>query len=97
MAQLRIDYDGLEENKATIEQARDEYEELIAKIENTVNSINENWEGQAAEAYKEQFEELRGEAIDKITELLNNIAQQLSDVTSSSEQFDSDLAGKIKG
>ena len=97
MAQLRIDYDGLEENKATIEQARDEYEELIAKIENTVNSINENWEGQAAEAYKEQFEELRGEAIDKITELLNNIAQQLGDVTSSSEQFDSDLAGKIKG
>lgn len=97
MAQLRIDYDGLEENKATIEQARDEYEELIAKIENTVNSINENWEGQAAEAYKEQFEELRGEAINKISELLNNIAQQLSDVTSSSEQFDSDLAEKIKG
>lgn len=59
MAKLMVDYDGLAQNKNDIIKQKDQFDETVKALENIITDIQNNWVGQAADAYAEQFQNLK--------------------------------------
>lgn len=96
MAKLMVDYDGLEQNKNAILREKDTFENSVKNLQNIISEIQENWVGESSNAYAEKFQDLKVQGLDKVSELLQEVADQLSQVCSGSDTFDRDMASQIK-
>lgn len=74
MAKLMVDYDGLAQNKNDIIKQKDQFDETVKALENIITDIQNNWVGQAADAYAEQFQSLKSDGLAKVDELLQTIS-----------------------
>ncbi len=96
MAKLMVDYDGLAQNKNDIIKQKEQFDETVKALENIITDIQNNWVGQAADAYAEQFQSLKSDGLAKVDELLQTISDQLQSICDGSNEFDSNMAGQIR-
>ncbi len=95
MAKLMIDYDGLERNRNSIMREKEQFETSVRNLENIITEIQSNWVGKSSNAYAKQFEHLKATGLTKVSQLLEEIANQLNQVTQNSDSFDDELAGSF--
>lgn len=93
---IKIDVDNLMVDKSELDSAKNEFDELVNKMQGIIDRISENWEGQSAQAFGEQFSEVRAGALTQVSELLQTISTQVQQVCDNAEDFDGDIASQIK-
>lgn len=67
----------LKQQSQTYVRASQQIEDAIRKVESTNNEIRSQWQGQAFQAYLQQFDQLKGN-VKQMEELLESIHQQLN-------------------
>ena len=67
----------LKQQSQTYVRASQQIEDAIRKVESTNSEIQSQWQGQAFQAYLQQFDQLKGN-VKQMEELLESIHQQLN-------------------
>lgn len=93
---IKIDRDNLLTNKADLDKAKEDFNELITRMQTIVDQLPDNWEGEASKAYVEQFGEVKNQALQPVAELLESISNQIQQVCDNAEEFDSSMANQIR-
>ena len=93
---FKIDCENLMQNKADLDTAREDFNELVNRMQWVINKLPENWEGQASAAYVEQFGEVKNQLLTQVSELLENISTQIQQVCDNADEFDSSMANQIR-
>ncbi len=68
----------------------------IGRMDNLMSRLQGMWEGQASEAFRAQYEELKP-SFQKMSELLLDVQTQLQNTASALEDADRQIAGQIRG
>lgn len=92
---FRIDKDQLLQDKAELDQAKADFDAVVERLGNIINRMPESWEGQAAQAYVEQFQEIRQTTLSQTSEMLEGISTQVQQVVDNAEALDSEMANQI--
>lgn len=95
MAKLRISPDQMRDRASAFNNHATTLEGVIADMDRLLQSLQEEWEGEASSSFAARYQELKPNFI-KTKELIAEIASTLSGVASSSEQFDSEMASHIR-
>ena len=93
---IKVDVENLLIDKSDLDSAKAEFDDLVNKMQSIVDRIPENWEGQAAQAYGEQFSEVKSGALTQVSELLESISTQIQQVCDNAQDFDSEIANQLK-
>ncbi|MDD8048685.1 MAG: WXG100 family type VII secretion target [Thomasclavelia sp.] len=92
---IRLNAEGLQSASNNLKQEGNEFETLVNQMQSVVNSLPEAWEGEAANAYVEQFSQLKPN-LDKTRELIATIATQIDQTLQAAQELDSNIASKLK-
>ena len=76
MAQISVTPEELKEQAQVYIRSKDEIETAIQNVKSMNQQIEQEWQGQAFQAYLEQFEQLH-ENVQKFEQLLEDINKQL--------------------
>lgn len=93
---IRLNEDGLKIASNELKTQSSDLGELIARAQNTVGSLEQSWEGAAAESFRDQFAELKPGLL-KAKELLNTIAVQIDQTLAAAQDLDNSIAGQYRG
>ncbi|MGD7044947.1 WXG100 family type VII secretion target [Jeotgalibacillus proteolyticus] len=70
--------------------------EQVTRLDNMIDNLISIWEGQASQAFAEQFEELRPSYV-RMSQLLEEISRQLRSASNALQEADQNVAGQIRG
>lgn len=93
---IKVDVNELATCKAELDQEASELETLIQRISQTMNKMPQYWEGQAALAYQEQYQQMEASGLRPVLEMLQGVSTQVQQVCANAEQFDQDIANQIR-
>lgn len=93
---IRLNEDGLKIASNELKTQSSDLGELIARAQNTVGSLEQSWEGAAAESFRDQFAELKP-GLQKAQDLLNTIAVQIDQTLAAAQDLDNSIAGQYRG
>jgi len=68
--------------------------QVISKMDNLINELQNEWEGAASQSFANQYQELKP-SFQKMQELVETISTQLQQTGNAMEQMDSDIASKF--
>lgn len=94
MAVLRIDFEGIASSKSAIDTQKANFEELYESMNTTIGSLPDYWEGETANSYVQQFEDLKP-SFDAIRDLMDSLSTQLNNISTNFSTADSDMAGQV--
>jgi WXG100 family type VII secretion target len=94
MAQIRISPEQLRACSNTCKGYGNDCEDLIRKTQTLIDSLRDQWEGQASEKYAQQFAELRP-AFDRMRNLYEELSGQLDGTAQAMENLDQEIASKF--
>lgn len=92
---IRLNQEGLTQSSSQLKQGSSELELLIQNLQKIVDTLPEYWEGDAAEAYRDQFARLRP-GLDETRQLVEDIAIQIDQTLAAAQELDSSIAGKLR-
>lgn len=93
---IKMRPEEMESKAAEFDSRNAEFNDLIARMSAMVEELTSDWDGQASQAFYEQFEELRP-SFNKASELVKDIAMQLRNVSAAMQEVDSQIASRIMG
>ena len=70
------------------------FENVITKMQGLINSLQEEWEGQASQQFAGQFETLKP-SFNQMRQLIDDIGGQLDGTATAIENLDQDIASKF--
>ncbi|MFV0393340.1 MAG: WXG100 family type VII secretion target [Coprobacillaceae bacterium] len=94
--EIGINSVGLEEIKGQLTVQKEAFIDVIAALRAEIEKIPECWVGSAAEEYANQFESLQP-TFNNVEELIETITTQITQVVSTTEGLDDEIAGILKG
>jgi len=94
--QIRITPDVMRQRAGQYRSEADEVNGVIARMDNLLNNLQSEWEGQASQSYAQRYAELKP-GFQKAEELITEIAQALDSVATQLEQTDSSIASAFRG
>ena len=89
---IRLNAEGLTNSSTQLKG--NEFESWINEVQALINSLPESWEGAAAEAYAEQFNQLKPSLI-QTRELIETIATQIDQTLAAAQELDANIASKL--
>ena len=92
---IKMNYEELYSTAKGFNNESDEIEGVLKRAETLIDTLKSGWEGEAALAFEEQFDELKP-SVQKMYELFDDIAKQLNDVAKTTLEYDNDIAKKIQ-
>ena len=95
MPDIRIDYDGLEQQASNIKGISDSYEGLNKQLEELKARIASGWEGKASNAYSEMMQNYTVK-IAKMKGLLDKFAGTAREVNTNFQTVDQECANLIR-
>ena len=94
--QIRVTPAELLETSAGYGRESQEVLTQIARMDNLMGRLQGMWEGQASEAFKAQYEELKPSFL-KMSDLLIDVQEQLQNTARALEDADRQIASQIRG
>ncbi|HZG70413.1 MAG TPA: WXG100 family type VII secretion target [Chondromyces sp.] len=70
--------------------------ELVSRLDSMSSHLQEVWEGASSQAFAQQYQELRP-SFEKMSVLLNEVSQQLTNSANVLEDTDNQIASQIRG
>ena len=92
---IRLNAEGLTNSSTQLKVKGNEFESWIGEVERLIGNLTESWEGDAAEAYAEQFNQLKPSLL-QTRELIETIAIQIDQTLAAAQELDSSIASKLK-
>ena len=94
--QIRITPDQMRDRANQYRTEASNVGDVIQHMDTLLNSLQEEWEGSAAQAYSNRFQELRPSFV-KAQDLITEIGQSLDATAQSLEETDSNIAAQFRG
>lgn len=91
---LKVDYEGISNVKTSIDLQRANFDEFYEALKNTIYSLPDYWEGNAADGYIQQFSDLSS-SFEAIVTLLYDLSTQLSNISTNFASNDSGMASQL--
>lgn len=96
MANIKFSPDEVEGIANEIVNSRDNVEAEVNRLNGIIiNDLCANWDGAASDKYAMEFEQLKGEVMDKFVDMLQDLDTQLRSIIEAMRQADADIASKI--
>ena len=92
--QIRMTPEQMRQRAGEFRTESDNTEQVISKMQSLIGTLRSEWEGQAAQKFDEQFQQLKP-SFQKMRELISDVATQLDQTAMAVEQLDRDIAGKF--
>lgn len=93
MALIKLTPDELRQSATKYTAGAQSVMDVLTSLTNEQSVISDNWDGNAFDAFEQQFNELAPK-IRQFSELLKDINQHLNHVTTTLEETDNTLAGR---
>lgn len=87
MARIRITPDQVRQVGSQFKQASQQSQEMVTRLQNTINGLEPEWEGLTKERFYQEFQQWRT-SMTQFVDLLNNIGQQLDAIATRFETAD---------
>ncbi|MFC2706117.1 MAG: WXG100 family type VII secretion target [Olsenella profusa] len=94
--QIRITPDQMRDRATQYRTEASNVGDVIQHMDSLLQALQEEWEGSAAQAYSNRFQELRPGFV-KAQDLITEIAQSLDATAQSLEETDSNIAAQFRG
>jgi WXG100 family type VII secretion target len=69
---------------------------LIGRLDGMIGQLTTMWEGEASEAFKDQYDQLKPSFVD-MQNLIEDISRQLEKTAHALQEADANIAGQIRG
>ena len=91
---IKIDYDGLTQQAATLKNLSASYEALVGRMSNLSSQMTAGWEGNASKAFLELMEKYiqQGKSLKEILDLMQSYA---GDAVNTFQSVDQECANMI--
>ena len=93
--QIRITPDQMRGTASEYRTQASNVESVITKLDNLLQNLQGEWEGQASESYASRYQQLRPGFV-KAQELINEIASALDSTANIVEETDTNIANQFK-
>ena len=87
MARIKITPDQVRQVGNQFKQASQQSRDMVSNLQNTMNSMEPEWEGLTKERFYQEFQQWRT-SMNQFVELLNGIGQQLDAIAARFEAAD---------
>jgi len=95
MSQIRMTPETMRTRAGEVRQQGETFQDVINRMGNIINELQSEWEGQASQAFAEQFNRLKP-AFNDMRQLIYDIGTQLDGTANAVEQLDQDIASKFR-
>jgi len=93
--QIRMTPEQMRQRAGEVRNQGETFQDVINRMQNVINELQTEWEGQASRAFAEQFDRLKP-AFNDTRQLIDNIGQQLDSTANAVEQMDQDIASRFR-
>ncbi len=93
--QIRITPSQMRTRAGEFRAEGQKFEEVIAKMQQLINVLRDEWEGQASQEFSNQFDGLKP-SFNQMRQLIDDIGGQLDGTANSLETLDQDIASKFR-
>jgi len=93
--QIRMTPEQMRQRAGEVRVQGETFQGVIDRMQNLINELQTEWEGQASRAFAEQFERLKP-SFNDMRRLIDDIAGQLDSTANAVEQLDQDIASKFR-
>ena len=94
MALIQVTPDMLRSKARELRNLRGQHDDSMNQIRSLVNGINDQWKGEAQQAYVDKFNSMEG-TFKQFTEMLENFALLMESSANTIEQADIDSKNRI--
>ena len=92
--QIRITPDQMRTRASEFRTEGQNFEDVITKMQNLINTLQEEWEGEASRKFADQFEALKPSFIE-VRNLIDDIGGQCDATAEVLERLDQEIATKF--
>ena len=92
---IRLNIEELRTSSANLKSYSQEIGNIIQGIDKVINALPENWEGQTALSFQEQYVTYRNNLVNA-QNFVNDIAVQIDQVLANGQDLDQNMANQIK-
>ena len=93
--QIRMTPDQMRQRAGEVRNQGETFQDVINRMQNIINELQTEWEGQASGAFGEQFNRLKP-SFNDMRQLIGDIGTQLDATANAVEQLDQDIAGRFR-
>ncbi len=93
--QIRMTPETMRQRAGEVRGEGETFQDVINKMQNIINELQTEWEGQASQQFAQQFDTLKP-SFNDMKQLIDDIGSQLDATANAVEQLDQDIAGKFK-
>jgi len=93
---IGIQTENLEASYAKLQAYKEDFSTLVTDIGTEIESLSDNWDGDALDAYQEQWYSLKTNTLSEVENLLNTIGVQVGEVVDAMESMDTSIAEKLR-
>ncbi|MFA5658876.1 MAG: WXG100 family type VII secretion target [Oscillospiraceae bacterium] len=92
--QIRISPEQMRSRAGEVRVEGENFQQVIDKMQNLINVLQDEWEGQASQQFASQFDALRPSFLE-MKQLIDDIGAQLDGTANAIEQLDQNIAQKF--
>lgn len=93
--QIRMTPEQMRSRAGEVRNQGQTFQEVIDKMQNLINELQTEWEGQASQSFAQQFDSLKP-SFNNMRQLIDDIGTQLDQTANAVEQLDQDIAAKFR-
>ena len=94
--QIRTTPEELRARSAEYKQKAEEISGVISGLDNLISRLQDEFEGQAAQAFQQQYQDIRPHFVNG-QEMTETLSQQTAQMAQNFEDLDQQMAGAIRG
>jgi len=94
-SQIRMTPEQMRQRAGEVRNQGETFQDVINRMQNIINELETEWEGQASRAFSEQFNRLKP-AFNDMRQLFGDIGTQLDATANAVEQLDQDIASRFR-
>ena len=94
---IGVNTELLSEIYANLQSYKEDFTTLVGSIGTEIGTIPDAWDGDAAVAYGEQWDDLKNNTLNEVENLLDTIGIQVGEVIAAMEEMDDSIAGVLRG
>lgn len=91
---IRATPETLEQRATEYSTERDNIDQVITKLDNLKNALEQEWDGQAREAFIAQYEELKP-SFEKMRDITGDVSEQLKKTAEIIRETDQQIASQM--
>ena len=92
--QIRITPEQMRARAGEVRTEGENFQQVINKMQNLINVLQDEWEGQASQKFASQFDSLKP-SFNEMKQLIDDLGGQLDGTANALEQLDQDIAQKF--